>query len=343
MRFSFLIGFAYALLPLVAAHGSVTHMDIDGKRFEGPKPGDQDLKSPVRVIRTASPVKGANNPAMNCGQDARPAALVADANPGSRVSFGWRSGEEGVRWPHNRGPMITYMAACNGPCAQADVAKAKFFKIHEVGQKQDGSWFQLDLFNNDDATVDMTLPNNLPAGEYLIRHEIIALHLGGDVGGAEFYPSCSQIRLSAPKNPSTASLPTDTVTFPGGYSDNDPGILVNVFAGDFKYTNFPGPAVIADVPSSSSPNANNGLASGTATSRPATSTIALNDTAPTTVVPSKGGSCSSKKRRSVDGAKKKRYQNKRASGVKDALKVVAKREAVLEHKLRASRFFRNLI
>ena len=336
-------------------------MDIDGKRFEGPKPGDQALKSPVRVISTASPVKGANNPAINCGQDARPAALVADANPGSKVSFGWRSGEDGVRWPHNRGPMITYMAACNGPCAQADVAKAKFFKIHEVGQKQDGSWFQLDLcmsfismllprriltlfsVNNDDATVDMTLPNNPPAGEYLIRHEIIALHLGGDVGGAEFYPSCSQIRLSAPKNLSTASLPTDTVTFPGGCSDNDPGILVNVFAGDFKYTDFPGPAVIADVPSSSSPNANNGPASGTATSRPATSTIALNDTAPTTVVPSKGGSCSSKKRRSVDGAKKKRYQNKRASGVKDALKVVAKREAVLEHKLRASRFFRNLI
>jgi len=342
MHISTLVGFVFAIIPLVAGHGSVTHITIDGKTYEGPKSGDQDLQSPVRMISTPSPVKGADNPAMNCGQDARPAALVADANPGSKVSFGWRSGEDGVLWPHNLGPMITYMAACNGPCAQADVANAKFFKIHQVGQKQDGSWFQDDLHNNADATVDMTLPNNLPAGEYLIRHEIIALHLAGDVGGAEFYPSCSQIRLSAPANPSTASLPTDTVTFPGGYSDNDPGIHVNVFDDNFKYTNFPGPAVITDVPSSS-PSANNGPASGTITSGPATSTIALNDTAPTAVVPGKGGSCSNKKRRSLDGAKRRRSHKMRDLGVKQALEIVAKHEAILEHKRHASRFFRNLL
>lgn len=42
-------------------------------------------------------------------------------------------------------------------------------------------------------TYTTHLPTALPSGDYLIRHEILALHLGNEPGGAEFYPSCTQV------------------------------------------------------------------------------------------------------------------------------------------------------
>lgn len=52
-----------------------------------------------------------------------------------------------VQWIHNTGPMMTYMAACEGTtCDKFDASKAQWFKIDEAGQKPGGSgWFQADL------------------------------------------------------------------------------------------------------------------------------------------------------------------------------------------------------
>ena len=86
----------------------------------------------------------------------------------------------------------------------------------------------------------MTLPTQLAPGEYLVRQEIIALHSAVTVGGAEFYPSCTQVRIGG----SQSGTPNQTVSFPGAYNDNDPGIYVpNIYAPGASYNNFPGPPV----------------------------------------------------------------------------------------------------
>ena len=66
----------------------------------------------------------------------------------------------------------------------------------------------------------LTLPDDIAPGDYLIRHEIIALQIALSVGGAEFYPSCTQVRVGGNGN----GTPSPTVHFPGAYSDTDPGI-----------------------------------------------------------------------------------------------------------------------
>ena len=50
--------------------------------------------------------------------------------------------------------------------------------------------------------------------------QIIALHLAVSVGGAEFYPMWAQVMIGGNGNGS----PSPTVSFPGAYSDTDPGI-----------------------------------------------------------------------------------------------------------------------
>ena len=294
---STLFAFA-ALVPLVAAHGSIkcgyprisrlitllTFLcflvaKIDGTQFNGPNPNGDSGQFAIRAINDINPVKGTSNPDINCGHNAQKAALVADANPGSVVEFAWQNGEGGT-WVHNTGPVMTYMASCgDGGCATFDSANAQFFKIAEQGKKADGTWTMADLNAGPDATTSVTLPSDLPAGEYLVRHELIAMQLGMSQGGAEFYPACLQVRLASPSR-TAAALPSgnQVVTFPGGYSDSDPGILdPDIYNPGTTYT-FPGPTVISDAvtdpsnpsagPSSSDTPANT---SATPTSSPATS------------------------------------------------------------------------
>lgn len=79
------------------------------------------------------------------------------------------------------------------------------------------------------APANLTLPSNLAAGNYLLRHEIIALQNGVSEGGAEFYASCSQ--LSVGGSASGAPTSSELVKLPGAYSATDPGILVDVSHG----------------------------------------------------------------------------------------------------------------
>jgi predicted carbohydrate-binding protein with CBM5 and CBM33 domain len=84
----------------VAAHGYVSILSVDGTQYNGQEPtedGQPTNPSVVRRISTINPVKGANNPFVNCGQSASAASLVAPANPGSTLTFQWEAGGgEGV-------------------------------------------------------------------------------------------------------------------------------------------------------------------------------------------------------------------------------------------------------
>jgi len=190
------------------------------------------------------------------------------------VTFDWEGGD-GSNWPHNTGPMMTYMASCGStPCNEFESANAQWFKIQQVGRKENGEWAQADLMNG--AVARVTIPDNLAPGNYLIRHEILALHLGTTVGGAEFYPSCAQIRVGGDQTGQPEA--NELVRLPGGYSDNDPGIVVpDVFNPDAPYT-FPGPAVAKFIDGADSEGSTGTGSSGSgSSSAPRPSTGSSND------------------------------------------------------------------
>ncbi|KAF9646051.1 hypothetical protein BDM02DRAFT_3119271 [Thelephora ganbajun] len=257
--------------------------------YQGPIAGGQPIPdSPVRQISDASPVKGANNKAMTCGPDAKPVSFVAPANPGSAIDVLWQANDRN-HWPHNTGPMEVYLASCGSvPCDKFDASNAQWFKISEVG-KRNGGWVQQDQF--DGKAHSFKLPSNLARGGYLLRHEIVALHLADQPGGAEFYPACIQINVGG--NQSGAPSPNELVRFPGAYKDNDPGILVNAFT-DAPYK-FPGPA-ISKLASSS----NNDAGSPSPSPAPSSKTEGPAQPSPSVVPPKNGsGNCKPKKKRAV--------------------------------------------
>jgi Auxiliary Activity family 9 (formerly GH61) len=78
-----------SLLPSVAAHGFVSKVVIDGTTYNGNVPNAKPSNSPIRQISDIGPVKGSNNPSLNCGLNAQLATMVVPANPGSAIEFYW--------------------------------------------------------------------------------------------------------------------------------------------------------------------------------------------------------------------------------------------------------------
>lgn len=82
------------LVTQVYAHGFVWKVAIDGKSYDGNIPNAQPKASIIRQIDDTGPVKGALNADVNCGHNAQRAQLVADASPGSIITFDWRAGDD---------------------------------------------------------------------------------------------------------------------------------------------------------------------------------------------------------------------------------------------------------
>ncbi|KAG8798204.1 hypothetical protein FRC17_007538, partial [Serendipita sp. 399] len=55
--------------------------------------------------------------------------------------------------------------------------------------------------------------------------EHIALHSASSTGGSQHYISCAQLKVTG----GGSGNPTNLLSFPGAYSPNDPGILINIY------------------------------------------------------------------------------------------------------------------
>ncbi|WYZ37007.1 hypothetical protein EsH8_II_000513 [Colletotrichum jinshuiense] len=144
----------------------------------------------------------------------------------------------------HKGPIMVYLAKVND-AANADSKNLEWFKIAENGLN-DGVWAVDDLIA-DGGWYNFTMPSCVPHGEYLMRVELLALHGAYAYGEAQFYMECAQIRVEG----YGTGEPSDLVAFPGTYSPNDPGILINIYD-DYGSPNnrgqpyqIPGPRVIS--------------------------------------------------------------------------------------------------
>ncbi|PSK56567.1 Structural maintenance of chromosomes protein 4 [Elsinoe australis] len=172
---------------------------------------------------------------MICHIGATPGQTSIKANAGDEVTLHW------TEWPRlHPGPVITYLANCNGDCKTIDKTKLKFTKIDEDGlhSAKPMHWATDTLIDNNNTWV-MKLPTDMAAGNYVLRHEIIALQGADNVNGAQCYPSCINFEVTGP-GPKTYSEGTSPTTF---YDAKDPGIKILVFYDATKNYTIPGPAL----------------------------------------------------------------------------------------------------
>ncbi|KAF9018447.1 glycoside hydrolase family 61 protein [Hymenopellis radicata] len=255
-----------ALLPalqLVAGHGYVQEITLGSTKYTGYLPYTDPYYNPVpeRIVRQIpgnGPVTDLSLIDLQCNgwtdgdYYTAPAPIYGTVAAGSEVKLNWTT------WPDShKGPMITYMAR-----APSDITKwspgtsqvyfipqfsrklktshsAVWFKVAESGKNSAGLWAATDLLTASNSIYTFTIPSTLKAGQYIIRHEIIALHSAYTYPGAQFYPSCIQVEVTG----SGSALPTSFVSFPGAYTASTPGIVYDVYTSTSQAYPIPGPSV----------------------------------------------------------------------------------------------------
>jgi cellulase len=109
-------------------------------------------------------------------------------------------------------------------------SEVDFFKIHETTfDPKTGMWGN-DVLRKQNMTWKVQIPSDLKAGDYIVRHELIALHYG-DTNGAESYISCLNLKLLG----DGIAEPKETVRFPGAYDPSHPGLKINIYHMENKY------------------------------------------------------------------------------------------------------------
>jgi hypothetical protein len=114
----------------------------------------------------------------------------------------------------------------------------EFFKIEEAGlletSKSPGRWASDELMaaNN---TWTVNIPSDIAAGNYVLRHEIIALHNAMSDNGAQAYPQCINLKVTGGGTATPKGIPATHF-----YKPTDPGILVDIFNNLRTYV-IPGP------------------------------------------------------------------------------------------------------
>ncbi|KAJ6007856.1 hypothetical protein N7540_011832 [Penicillium herquei] len=229
---------------LVAGHGYVSSIEVDGTTYGGYLVDTYYFESdPPELIAWSTNatddgyVAPTDYDSVNiiCHKGSAPGALSAPVTLGGTVKLTWNT------WPDDHhGPVITYLANCNGDCADVDKTSLEFFKIDAGGMINDtvipGSWASDELIA-DDFSRTITIPTDIAAGNYVLRHEIIALHGAEDLDGAQNYPQCINLNVTGDGTATPSAEPATSF-----YKDTDPGIYIDIWQTISTYT-IPGPSL----------------------------------------------------------------------------------------------------
>ncbi|KIY66381.1 lytic polysaccharide monooxygenase [Cylindrobasidium torrendii FP15055 ss-10] len=230
-----------SLAASVSAHTIFQQLYVDGE--------DQGQLTGIRVPDYDGPISDVTSNDIICNGGINPyhepiSDVVITVPAGSTLTAEWHHTLSGADSsdkadpidPSHKGPIISYLAKVDD-ATQTDVTGLKWFKIHEDGYDASSDTWAVDKLVANGGKVDFKIPDCVAPGQYLLRHELIALHSAGSYPGAQFYMECAQLEITG-----SGSASPDTVEFPGAYAGSDPGITINIYQTLDEYT-IPGPKV----------------------------------------------------------------------------------------------------
>ncbi|KAH8881732.1 glycoside hydrolase family 61 protein [Thozetella sp. PMI_491] len=228
---------AYVSRP-VLAHGGLANYTVGDTWYRGydpDTPPEQQIGQPWMIQRqwaSIEPIFTVDSKYLACNNPGIPPPSYIPIQAGENITAVY------WYWLHPVGPMSVWLAACGDDCTKADPTEAEWFKIWEAGllvgpNLAEGIWYQK-AFQNWDGSPDLwpvTIPATLKSGLYMIRHEILSIHVENK---PQFYPECAHLNITG----RGALLPPKEYLkkFPGAYDPNDPSININVYSDANKNT-----------------------------------------------------------------------------------------------------------
>ncbi|KAK6723729.1 hypothetical protein SNK04_002575 [Fusarium graminearum] len=223
----------------VRAHGHVESITVGGTEYEGLNPGAAAFENPRKELAAwfaTNTDNGFVEPSafgdadIICHRGAENAVKSAKVKAGEKITIKWDT------WPEShKGPVIDYLASCGSAgCAKVDKTSLKFFKIAEAGMTSGGKFASDDLIAAGN-TWEVTVPTSIKAGNYVLRHEIIALHAAGQENGAQNYPQCFNLEVESDGTAEPAGVAGTSL-----YTASEKGIVFDLYNNPTSYP-IPGP------------------------------------------------------------------------------------------------------
>ncbi|KAK3985458.1 putative endo-beta-1,4-glucanase D [Cladorrhinum sp. PSN332] len=229
---------ALAFASTASAHATMFRVSVNGQ-----DQGD-GRNSYIRTPATNDPVRDLSSTNLICNTNGgKVAPNFVKAAPGDKITTQWFHFQEDpndIIDPSHKGPILTYIA----PFTSGTGAGPVWSKIAQQGF-ENGEWAIIKMRNNR-GKVEFTIPRNLAPGQYLIRQELLALHMAdfacddpANPGrGAESYPSCVQFEITG----NGEAIPDQDFDFNRGYTCSNKGLHFNIHIPFTSYTP-PGPPV----------------------------------------------------------------------------------------------------
>ncbi|RPA86378.1 hypothetical protein BJ508DRAFT_204354 [Ascobolus immersus RN42] len=247
MKFSTLLTIAISGFAAVEAHTIFQKVSVNGV--------DQGQLKGVRAPDSDYPIENVNDSQFACNKDIRHKDnTIINVPAGARVGAWWGHVIGGKQSPNDpdhpiaashKGPIIVYLAKVDN-AATTGTTGLKWFKISEEGlNTSTGKWAVDNMIANDGWNY-FTMPTCIAPGNYLMRVELIALHNAYSANGAQFYMECAQINVTG----TGTNTGSNTVSFPGAYQSNHPGIQISIYGtagvpnNGGKAYQIPGPPVL---------------------------------------------------------------------------------------------------
>ncbi|KAK1699995.1 endoglucanase B [Colletotrichum godetiae] len=214
---------ALAMAAAANAHTLMSKLYINGE-----SEGDATcIRMPKEGDTATSPVAGLTSDDMACGKDGQIAAAYTCAAPGnSKLTFEFRqwpdARAEGSIDPSHRGPCSVYVKKVDNMTTAA--AGPNWFKIWDEGYDESTQQWCTDKLIANKGLLTVELPSGLPAGYYLVRTEILALHQAVSLHDPQYYVGCAQIHVS--------DGPSGALEIPSQYSVSIPGYIDGTEAGN---------------------------------------------------------------------------------------------------------------
>jgi cellulase len=126
---------------------------------------------------------------------------------------------------------MKYMGHLSNP--KQDPTTVDFFKIRDDSYDTKTRMFGSEVLYENNMTYTVQIPSNLKPGDYIIRHELVALHYATKPLGPEFYISCVNVKVlgDGTAEPSKEFY----ARFPGAYKPDNPYLNFNIYHHENKY------------------------------------------------------------------------------------------------------------
>ncbi|TGJ85016.1 hypothetical protein E0Z10_g3731 [Xylaria hypoxylon] len=223
MKFSYIAALAFAISA--EAHCIFQEVSVNDQK--------QGSLAGLRAPNDNNPVYDVTSQDIICQKQGRTSSKVIDVKPGDNIGayFGHViGGAQFANDPDNpiaashKGPVTAWLAKVDN-AASASKTGLKWFKIWEDTFNPSSKKWGVDNMISGQGWTKFQMPQCIAPGDYLMRVEVLALHSAKTNMGAQFYISCAQLKISG----SGTFTPSETVSFPGAYKQNDPSILVSIY------------------------------------------------------------------------------------------------------------------